>query len=85
MKKRIEVHAAEEGGFWAEVPEIPGCASQGETLEELGKNLQEAVDGCLAEDTGDYTVDRRRLFDGLTMEEILAAFRRGEGARPSDA
>jgi hypothetical protein len=29
------VHEAEEGGFWAEVPVIPGCATQGETFEEL--------------------------------------------------
>jgi predicted RNase H-like HicB family nuclease len=43
------VHEAEEGGYWAEVPTIPGCATQGETLEELLKNLHEAVEGCLFE------------------------------------
>jgi predicted RNase H-like HicB family nuclease len=42
------VHEAEEGGFWAEVPAIPGCATQGETLEELLQNVQEAVEGCLS-------------------------------------
>jgi predicted RNase H-like HicB family nuclease len=41
------VHEAEEGGFWAEVPAIPGCASQGETMEELLRNLHEAIEGCL--------------------------------------
>lgn len=41
------VHEAEEGGFWAEVPAIPGCATQGETLEELKANLLEAIEGCL--------------------------------------
>ena len=39
---------AEEGGYWAEVPGIPGCATQGETFKELCKNLYEAVEGCLA-------------------------------------
>lgn len=42
------VHEAEEGGFWAEVPAIPGCATQGETLEELKANLLEAIEGCLS-------------------------------------
>jgi len=42
------VHKAEEGGFWAEVPTIPGCATQGETMEELRSNLREAIKGCLS-------------------------------------
>ena len=48
MKIKVVVHEAEEGGFWAEVPAIPGCATQGETLEELRKNLYEAIEGCLS-------------------------------------
>lgn len=48
MKVKVIVHPAEEGGFWAEVPAIPGCATQGETYEELLQNLYEAVEGCLA-------------------------------------
>jgi len=47
---KVVVHEAEEGGFWAEVPAIPGCATQGETLEELMSNVQEAVEGCLSVD-----------------------------------
>ena len=50
MKLKIVIHEAEEGGFWAEVPAIPGCASQGETFEELLQNLYEAVEGCLSVD-----------------------------------
>ena len=48
MKLKIIVHEAEEGGFWAEVPSLPGCATQGETFEELLQNLYEAVEGYLA-------------------------------------
>jgi predicted RNase H-like HicB family nuclease len=44
----VVVHEAEEGGYWAEVPAIPGCATQGDTLEELMKNVREAVEGCLS-------------------------------------
>jgi len=52
VKIKVIVHEAEEGGFWAEVPAISGCATQGETFEELLANLYEAVEGCLAVDVG---------------------------------
>jgi predicted RNase H-like HicB family nuclease len=42
----IIVHEAEEGGYWAEVPSLPGCATQAETIEELLQKLVEAVEGC---------------------------------------
>jgi predicted RNase H-like HicB family nuclease len=48
MKIQAIVHKAEEGGFWAEVPSIPGCATQGETMDELRSNLREAIEGCLS-------------------------------------
>lgn len=48
MKIKIVVHDAEEGGYWAEVPAIPGCASQGDTMDELTANLREAIEGCLS-------------------------------------
>ena len=50
MKLKVVVHEAEEGGYWAEVPSIPGCATQGDTFEELLQNLYEAVEGCLSVD-----------------------------------
>jgi predicted RNase H-like HicB family nuclease len=50
MKLKVIVHKAEEGGYWAEVPSIPGCATQGESFEELLQNLYEAVEGCLSVD-----------------------------------
>ncbi len=49
MKYKAIVHEAEEGGYWAEVPSIPGCTTQGETFDELWTNLQEAIEGCLSE------------------------------------
>lgn len=50
MKLKVVVHQAEEGGFWAEVPSIPGCATQGETIEDLLQNIYEAVEACLSVD-----------------------------------
>ena len=50
VKLKVVVHEAEEGGYWAEVPAVPGCATQGDTFEELLSNLYEAVEGCLSVD-----------------------------------
>jgi predicted RNase H-like HicB family nuclease len=50
MKIKVVVHEAEEGGYWAEVPAIPGCATQGESMEELLRNVREAIEGCLSVD-----------------------------------
>ncbi len=47
MKLKVVIHDAEEGGFWAEVPSIPGCATQGDTYEQLIANIYEAVEACL--------------------------------------
>jgi predicted RNase H-like HicB family nuclease len=55
MKIKVIVHDAEEGGFWAEVPALPGCATQGETMEELMRNLHEAIEGCLSIDVATPT------------------------------
>jgi predicted RNase H-like HicB family nuclease len=48
MTLKAVIHKAEEGGFWAEVPSLPGCYSQGETAEDLMANLREAAQGYLA-------------------------------------
>ncbi len=58
MKLKVIVHEADEGGYWAEVPAIPGCATQGDTFEELLANLYEAVEGCLAVDVEEFKDDQ---------------------------
>jgi predicted RNase H-like HicB family nuclease len=55
MEIEVIVHDAEEGGYWAEVPAIPGCASQGETVDELLQNIHEAIEGCLNIDVAPVT------------------------------
>ena len=56
MKLKVVVHEAEEGGYWAEVPSIPGCVTQGESFDELLINIYEAVEGCLSVDIQDIFV-----------------------------
>lgn len=46
-KYRVFIHEAEEGGYWGEVLELPGCVSQGETLDELRDNIIEAINTIL--------------------------------------
>ena len=48
MNINIIVHEAKEGGFWAEAPALPGCASQGDSLDELLANMREAIEGCMS-------------------------------------
>ncbi|HEV1288101.1 MAG TPA: type II toxin-antitoxin system HicB family antitoxin [Bryobacteraceae bacterium] len=43
----VVIHEEPIGGFWGEVPALPGCYSQGETVEELLVNLREAIAGVL--------------------------------------
>ena len=58
MKLKTIIHKAEEGGYWAEIPAIPGCVTQGETLEELRQNIHEAVEACLSVDVADYKMQK---------------------------
>jgi predicted RNase H-like HicB family nuclease len=44
MEYTIIIHPAEEGGYWTEVPLLPGCYSQGETIEEALNNIKEAIE-----------------------------------------
>jgi predicted RNase H-like HicB family nuclease len=64
LKIKVVVHEAEEGGYWAEVPAIPGCATQGDTLEELMSNVHEAVEGCLSVEVGEpKRTDKARVLE----------------------
>ena len=56
MKIKAVIHEAEEGGYWAEIPAILGCTTQGETFEELLENIYEAVEACLSVDVEGYEI-----------------------------
>ena len=57
MRIKVIVHEAIEGGYWAEVPAIPGCATEGDTWDELLSSLYEAIEGCLSIDVSTQPVD----------------------------
>jgi predicted RNase H-like HicB family nuclease len=59
MKLKVIIHEAEEGGYWAEVPALPGCMTQGETMKELIENLHDAIEGCLSIDMKEIRMESR--------------------------
>ena len=65
MRIKVIIHPAEEGGFWAEVPALPGCVTEGDTREELLANLREAVEGYLLTSSGIFQPE-----EGGKLEEI---------------
>ncbi len=55
MRIKVRIHEEADGGYWAEVPSVPGCATQGDTFEDLLENVSEAVEGCLSIGKGSLT------------------------------
>ena len=64
VKLKAFIYEAEEGGYWAKVPAIPGCVSQGETLEEVKANILDALEGCRA------VREEMALQDAQAVEEL---------------
>ena len=57
MKIKAIIHPAEEGGYWAEVPALPGCITEGDTIAELETNLKDAIQGWLEVASENHTVE----------------------------
>lgn len=51
MELTARIHI-EDGGYWAEIPELPGCLASGDTLDELFESLQDGVALYLADEAG---------------------------------
>jgi len=66
MKLKVIIHQAEEGGFWAEIPAIQGCATQGDTMEELLTNLYDAAEACLSVD-----LDKIEISENDRISELV--------------
>jgi predicted RNase H-like HicB family nuclease len=66
------VHPAEEGGYWAEVPALPGCFTQAETLAELRKNVAEAVGLYLADAPASPNAGAGQVVKGVRKEKSAA-------------
>ena len=73
MEYTVIMHPAEEGGYWSEIPALPWCYSQVETLEEVMKNVKEAVEShvdVLKQDNQVVPIERGLMIGKV---EVLAA------------
>jgi len=59
MRLKVLLHPADEGGFWAEAPALPGCVSEGSTAEEALANIREAAVGWLEVSAERLSADRQ--------------------------
>ena len=69
---RVVIHEAEEGGYWGEVPAMPGCASEGATIDECRANVIEAAQGCL-EAYLSMAIDKLRAKDRVLADGMVRA------------
>ncbi len=71
MTIEVLIHPAEEGGYWAEVPALPGCVSEGETLDEVLANIGEAAEGWLEVAVDRTSVDAQALVVQDELDQTL--------------
>ena len=66
MNIKAVIHPAEEGGYWAEVPALPGCITEGDSIEEVTANLKDAIEGWL------YVVNSRNAVESTDQVVEIA-------------
>jgi predicted RNase H-like HicB family nuclease len=74
MEFTVNVHKDEDGGFWAEVAELPGCITQGASIEEVEENVKDAIEAMLEGLIDDYVdgLDHRVEFEQPDERFVLA-------------
>lgn len=65
MNLKVIIHKAEEGGYWAEMPALKGCVSEGETKDEVLSNIKEAAQGWL-----EVATERYKLSENDQLEVV---------------
>ena len=73
MQYTVVLHPQGEGGFWADVPALPGCYSQGETIEETIANTKEAIGlhlTCMKEDEEEIPADDEVIISRVRVEPV---------------
>jgi len=70
MEYTIIIYEAEEGGYWSKVPALPGCGSQGETIDETVANTREAIEShitALQEDGQEIPTERASMYSRIKV------------------
>ncbi len=77
------IHEAEEGGYWAEVPALPGCLTQGETLDEIIENIDDAIQGWISVQTTEALIARGAKRIAETTDAVVKTPSRRSSRRGS--
>jgi len=67
MRVKVIISNGEDGWLVVECPSLPGCVSQGRTVEEALENIKDAIQGCL-----DVLGDRTLIKDSERIVEVEA-------------
>jgi predicted RNase H-like HicB family nuclease len=67
MKFKVVLEKSDEGGYTVYVPSLPGCISEGETIEEAMKNIQEAIELYLEPVEDDIISDEKRIVKEIVL------------------
>ncbi len=66
MKLKVLISEGEDGRFVVECPSIPGCISQGKTVEDALANIKEAIEGCI-----EVMEERVQAREGSRVMEVV--------------
>ncbi len=67
MKFKVVLEPSDEGGFTVYVPSLPGCISEGDTVEEALKNIQEAIELYLEPVEDDWVLEENALVQEIEL------------------
>ncbi len=67
MKFKIVLEESEDGGYTVYVPSLPGCISEGETIEEATKNIEEAIQLYLEPVDDDFVFTENALIQEIEL------------------
>lgn len=67
MRFKVVLEPSDEGGYTVFVPSLPGCISEGESVEEALSNIEEAIELYLEPVEDDWVVDEKALIHEIEM------------------
>ena len=67
MKFQVVLEPSDEGGYTAYVPTLPGCISEGDTVDEAMRNIREAIELYLEPDEDDFVAEEKSLVRELAL------------------
>lgn len=67
MRFKVVLEPSDEGGFTIYVPSLPGCISEGETMEAAMSNIQEAIELYLEPVEDDWVLDEKAVVQEIEL------------------